>query len=547
LKNLYLLLLVFLTLNSQYLYSNQADSLRLIWENEELTDSLRFAALDEFYVLFSLVIPDSTLSVLDYYHELAISKGADRQVYRSAVRKGNILRHQDLIEEARTHYYEALIVAKEMNNARLEAIIIGNFGNLHLDQGEYFESIKRYNEAKKIFSTEDDKLGEARMLNGIGAINSQIGNNDIALVHYEKALNIYKELDAKDISYPILNSTTILMNIGLLYTKDNLLIKAEASFLEALKILKPYNYKIYILGCYNTLAHIYLELNQVEKSLLYANKGFDIAKELDINREILRSKILLATINYQNNKSIQQLVNILEQVSENGSLEMKRGVYELLYIGYKFQDKLDMSLKMYELFNLYNDSIQKSIESYAVARETVKSEYEKILFEAKLNSEIEKNDLKVTQIKNVVTIIITSILLILLLVYFIFLNNKKNNKKRDALLDEIKSLKENKVSPIVDPKDFELSKQKIDDHLKRVLNETDWKVLLILLDNPMVLNKEIAEKSNMSLDGISSSLRRMYEYFEVKDTKYKKISLIHSAIKISNASVINFMEKSILK
>jgi len=332
-----------------------------------------------------------------------------------------------------------------------------------------------------------------------------------------------------------------------LYTKDNLLIKAEASFLEALKILKPYNYKIYILGCYNTLAHIYLELNQVEKSLLYANKGFDIAKELDINREILRSKILLATINYQNNKSIQQLVNILEQVSENGSLEMKRGVYELLYIGYKFQDKLDLSLKMYELFNLYNDSIQKSIESYAVARETVKSEYEKILFEAKLNSEIEKNDLKVTQIKNVASIIITSMLLILLLVYFIFLNNKKNNKKRDALLEEIKSLKENKVSPIVDPKDFELSKQKIDDHLKRVLNETDWKVLLILLDNPMVLNKEIAEKSNMSPDGISSSLRRMYEYFEVKDTKYKKISLIHSAIKISNSTVINFKDKSIFK
>ena len=548
-KNLYFLLLVFLTLNSQYLYSNQLDSLRLTWENEELTDSLRFAALDEFHVLFSLVMPDSTLSVLDYYHELAISKGADRQVYRSAVRKGNILRHQDRIEEARTHYYEALIIAKKMNNARLEAIIIGNFGNLHLDQGEYFESIKRYNEAKKIFSTEDDKLGEARMLNGIGAINSQIGNNDIALVHYEKALNIYKELDTKDISYPILNSTTILMNIGLLYTKDNLLIKAEASFLEALKILKPYNYKIYILGCYSTLAHIYLELNQIDKSLLYANKGFDIAKELDIKREILRSKILLATINYKKNKSksIQQLVNILDQVSENGSLEMKREVYELLYIGYKFQDKLDLSLKMYELFNLYNDSIQKSIESYAVARETVKSEYEKILFEAKLNSEIEKNDLKVTQIKNVAAIIITSMLLILLLVYFIFLNNKKNNKKRDALLEEIKSLKENKVSPIVDPKDFELSKQKIDDHLKRVLNETDWKVLLILLDNPMVLNKEIAEKSNMSLDGISSSLRRMYEYFEVKDIKYKKISLIHSAIKISNATVINFMDRSILK
>ena len=478
-------------------------------------------------------MPDSTLSVLDYYHELAISKGADRQVYRSAVRKGNILRLQDRIEEARTHYYEALIIAKKMNNARLEAIIIGNFGNLHLDQGEYFESIKDYNKAKKIFSTEDDKLGEARMLNGIGAINSRIGNNDIALVHYEEALNIYKELDAKNISYPILNSTTILMNIGLLHTKDNLLIKAEASFLEALKILKPYNYKIYILGCYNTLARIYLELNQVERSLLYANKSFDIAKELDTQSGILESKILLATINYQKNKSIQQLESILEQVSINGSLEMKSEVYELLYIGYKVQNRLDLSLKMYELYNLYNDSIQKNIDSYSIARENVKNEYEKILFESQLENEKEKNILKLNQIKKIAFIIFISIFLILLLIYFIVLNNKKSNRKRDAFLEEIKFLKENKVNAILDSNKFELSKQKIDSYLNRVLNETDWKVLLILLDNPMVLNKEIAEKSNMSIDGIGSSLRRMYEYFEINETKYKKVALIHKVVNIS--------------
>ncbi len=534
-KNLYFLLLVFLTLNSQYLYSNQADTLRLIWENEELTDSLRFAALDEFHVLFSLVMPDSTLSVLDYYHELAISKGADRQVYRSAVRKGNILRHQDRIEEARTHYYEALIIAKKMNNARLEAIIIGNFGNLHLDQGEYFESIKRYNEAKKIFSTEDDKLGEARMLNGIGAINSRIGNNDIALVHYEKALNIYKELDTKNISYPILNSTTILMNIGLLYTKDNLLIKAEASFLEALKILKPYNYKIYILGCYNTLARIYLELNQIENSLLFANKSFDIAKELDTQSGILESKILLTTINYQLNKdkSIEQLANIFESISGDGSLEMKREVSELLYIGYKFQNRLDLSLKMYELYNLYNDSIQKNIDSYSITRENVKNEYEKILFESKLENEKEKKILKLNQIKKIALIIFISIFLVLLLIYFIVLNNNKNTKKRDDLLEQIKFHKENKLSTILDSNKFELSKQKIDNYLSRELNETDWKVLLLLLENPMVLNIEIAEKSNMSIDGIGSSLRRMYEYFEINETKYKKVALIHKAVNIS--------------
>ena len=141
--------------------------------------------------LFALVSPDSTLIVLDYYHNLAISKGADRQVYRSAVRKGNILRLQNRIEEARIYYDEALVIAKKMNNARLEAIIIGNFANLHLDKGEYFEAIKKYNKAKKIFSAEADKVSEARMLNGIGAINSRIGNDDIALAFSVNIISIY--------------------------------------------------------------------------------------------------------------------------------------------------------------------------------------------------------------------------------------------------------------------------------------------------------------------------------------------------------------------
>ena len=101
------------------------------------------------------------------------------------------------------------------------------------------------------------------------------------------------------------------------------------------------------------------------------------------------------------------------------------------------------------------------------------------------------------------------------------------------MLEEIKFLKENKVNAILDSNKLELSKQKIDSHLNRVLNETDWRVLLILLDNPMVLNKEIAEKSNMSIDGIGSSLRRMYDYFEINQTKYKKVALIHKAVNIS--------------
>ena len=82
---------------------------------------------------------------------------------------------------------------------------------------------------------------------------------------------------------------------------------------------------------------------------------------------------------------------------------------------------------------------------------------------------------------------------------------------------------------------FELNKEKIDRNINRVLNETDWSILQILLENPTVMNKEISEKAMLSVDGVGSSLRRMYNYFEIRDTKYKKIALLNKVVKISES------------
>lgn len=86
---------------------------------------------------------------------------------------------------------------------------------------------------------------------------------------------------------------------------------------------------------------------------------------------------------------------------------------------------------------------------------------------------------------------------------------------------------------MVDTQAFALNREKVEESIDRKLNETDWKVLQILLDDPMITNKEIASKAFLSEDGIGSSLRRMYEYFDVKETKYKKIALLMNAIKRS--------------
>ena len=114
------------------------------------------------------------------------------------------------------------------------------------------------------------------------------------------------------------------------------------------------------------------------------------------------------------------------------------------------------------------------------------------------------------------------------------MRNKKNAQQRNRLLEEIKVLKNQNLT-VVSYDKFELNKEKIDRYINRVLNETDWSILQILLDNPIVMNKEISEKAMLSVDGVGSSLRRMYDYFEIRDTKYKKIALLNKVIKISES------------
>ena len=533
-NKLFLYIVLFFSTVSYHVYSNsQSDSLRLVWQNEELSDSARFEALDEYYDLYVHVMPDSVFSSLNFYYDLAIEKKAERQIYRAFLRKGNIYRNQNKKEEALNQYRLARNVAQNMNNSQLEAIVIGNFGNIHLDIGEYFEAIKFYNEAKDIFVKENDYDGEGRMLNGIGAINTKIGNYDLALTHYNKALIAYNKADK---SY--LNIAVISMNIGLIHFYKKSFIKAENVFNDAIKILHPKNDIFYLKDCYYMLGLIKLELNDIELADLYATKSLKLNKQLDIGAGILTSKILKAKILYETDKdrAVREIEGLLNQVSESSNLEMKQSVYEFLYDAYKDYENWKLSLKMHELLLVYTDSIEQRKNSFKVVREEVKNEYKTKLYENQLKYENDKAELKIKQVKTTSFITVFFVIIISILLFFMILRIKQNTQRRNMLLEEIKLLKKQKFSSISENNKFELNKQKLDNNIERVLNETDWAILNILIKEPTAMNKHIAEKANLSIDGVGSSLRRMYGYFEIKETKYKKIALLHKVIKISQSS-----------
>ena len=193
---------------------------------------------------------------------------------------------------------------------------------------------------------------------------------------------------------------------------------------------------------------------------------------------------------------------------------------------------------MIEKHTVYKDSFQLEKNKILIVKETIKSEYENKLQESKAINEKESAIVRLTYTYRIYFILSLTILLVILFVYVQRVKNLKTRKELDSLLLEINTLKrKEKLNLLVDSSNFELNQERIQKSINRKLNKTDWGVLNVLLDNPEVSNKEISEKVFLSIDGIGSSLRRMYSFLKLKETKYKKVLLLKKAIEISNNNV----------
>ena len=527
-----LLFLVCITLTNSYA---QSDSLRLIWLDEKQNDSIRFHALEEYYDINNQIKPDSTLVALDYHYELANEKKATLQLYRATKRKGNIHRLKGNYDIAMEAYIEAESIAKRLNDPILQAKIMGNMGNVFVYKQDYKQATEYFSKALKLYQELNNSDGESNMLTSLGSVFLIINNYDLALEYYEKSLSILNKRGFEDRSTAI-----IFINIGWTNFEKELYQDAKTYYEKGLKILQVKNEKFFIADCYSVLASIHLKLNQLEKANEYANKNLALNKELDIKSGIINAEIIILKIYFETDvdEALKRGESILANLPADTFKEFKRDLYELLYKCYKSQNKFDLSLKMYENYTVYNDSIQQEKNSFAVVSEAVKNDFELQVYENKLENEKGKAALKVLQFKRTFVILITSSLLIFSVVFYFRSKIKKNQAKRELLLNEIEKLKSNASKELmVDSNKFELDREKIEHSINRKLNPTDWKILNVLMEDPVITNKEIAEKVFMSLDGVGSSLRRMYEYFNIKESKYKKISLLLEGIKISNNSI----------
>ena len=532
-KTLLTSIITFSHLNT-LLAQTPSDSLKLIWTDVNKSDSLRFKSISEFYYTNTYAQPDSIISLTEYHYNLAKQKNSTKQMagalnersYAYYI-KGDLNKSSDVLKQS-------IKLFKLINEPKNLAVIQSNLGNIYLEEKKYLEAFLSFNESLKFIKKENLKTSESRLLTKIGEIYSILDELDLAMNYFNEAetICIANEVSKKNQLGSILENKAEVY-----YRLKNFKLAIDYSK-KAIKEFNQSNNKYDIAKCYLLMAKSYNQINDEIKALENLEKSLQLNYELNNNSNIINALLLKSNIIYNSNplKALKAAENILKLITKQTSNEIKVELYELLYKCYKYNNQTDLALLMIEEKSKCNNSIQLENNRIYIIKQTIKNDYQHQL---EINNAIKNNEkdiLKKTYKKNIFIVIVLILIIVTLLIIKERKKNRINIKSLENLLIEIDALKrKEKLNVIIESKNYSLNKNKIGSYINKKLNKTDWKVLNILLENPEITNKAISDLAFLSIDGIGSSLRRMYVYFDITETNYKKVVLVKKAIEISSS------------
>jgi len=535
LKKLKIVLFFFISIGSTSpLFSQiKKDSLKNIWVNTTISDSLRFKAIKDYYYKNTYAKPDAVITLTKYHYQLGKEKGSVKQMADALNERSYAHYIKGDLNASIEALKQSISLFEKINDTKNLVVIQSNLGSIYKEQKDYLKAFNSFNTSLKIIRELKLKTSEARILAEIGDIYSILDELDLAMEYFDESLTICV---ARKISKQNQIGSIFLKKAEIYYKKKQYNLAKEYSN-KAINEFKETSNKFDLSECYILLAKVNKKLSKKTQALEYTNKALAINYEIDnnskiIEAQILKSYLLLDTKPAQAKNLSEKSLQLLKPETSN---KIKADLYKLLYECYKKSNQTNRALSMIEKHTIFRDSFQLERNKILIIKETIKSEYEQKLQQNKAINEKENAIVKLTYTYKIYFVISITILLVILFVYVFRTKNIKTRKELDALLLEINTLKrKEQLNIMVNASDFELNKEKIQSSINRKLNKTDWSVLNVLLQNPEASNKQIAEEVFLSIDGIGSSLRRMYQFFDLKQTKYKKVLLIKRAIEISN-------------
>ena len=508
------------------------DSLHNIWMDQNLSDSIRFDAINKYYDENTFSFPDSSLLVAQYHLDLAKSIDSKDQLARAFNEMAIISFIVGELDSSKIFLNNAVVIRELIKDSLGVARLNVNIGNIFREEDNYQLAVKHFMKSEQTLLELEEFGFLGDVVNNIGLLYDDLNMEHLASVYFFKAMKYYMKVGLEK------TNGNIWLNIGANYLQRDELDSAIFYFDKSYELLKSSNNKWSLSNYYHEMAILKSEYGDSLSALNLIDSCLFLLKELGNQNSISSGTLLKAELLVSSHPEMafSLLQDIIELPQNNSNHSIKLGAYKLLYEYYKKQNRIPLALTMLEKYSLYYDSVNLNDNKLEMVREVLVSQHEKQLFDAKLLNQEVQNSLKIKQTHQFYSALLFSFSLIITILFFLRYRINKHQQERLLLIEKLEKIKKKSTLSLpINVKSVTLNRSRIEHNLNRKLNQTDWKVLETLLDNPVISNNKLAGHLNLSLEGVSSSLRRMYVEFDISKSKYMKIALILEVIRRSNS------------
>lgn len=538
-RSLILVLLVLTGLGSSA-QDSPKDSLSAVWSDEQRPLAERYQAMEAFYIKYSNDTPKEVIEISKVHYDLALRNNNGQQLVKALNNRALAYLVQGQVDSSLSSLERCVQIADTLEDKLIQAKLLGNMGNLERELGHLPKAVEYYRGSLAFFSESGDLDIQARLLSNIGLVYHDIKELDLAYLYLDSARGIYEEERSLE------ENGYLWLIMGTIHHDQGEYDKAMELCQLGIETFESQNNTLSLSDSYQLIAKIHLARSLPDSALVYLNRSLEINRAIGNVNRVGQNQMLLADIHFEDKPELAK--ELAEEVEATLPLYTSKKVisnaYELLYKNAKREGDANKALEMNEKFMSYKDSIEIEEQRIALIRQAMNESFEVERSQDLLARQEERQTLERQQSSRTTLIVSIGLATIALLVFLMRMRQRSQEKERLELLAELEELRtaksstqEDGITPaIVFSEGFQLDRVKIRRSIEKDLNETDWKVLELLAKDPVMSNRELAERSYRSIDGIGSSLRRMYVLFSVKESKYKKISLILKAIKLSGSN-----------
>jgi tetratricopeptide (TPR) repeat protein len=395
---LQLIIFLYCCFNNNTLAQNIKDSLETVWKNSALSDSIRLKALSEIagnVYLYSN--PDSSFIYADSLQQFAEKVQNKKQIANALNLKGISFVMRGNYHHAIDYINKSLKISEEINDKNGISNSTNSLGIIYQNQKDFKKSLEYFNRFYDIKQEIKDTIGMANALSNIGLAQSNLGLKEDALITHLRSIDYRKHLGDK------LGLANSYANIGNLYNDDKKIELALESFLNSLELFKQINNAYGQAALYFNIGKLYLENKNLQLAHAYTDSGYATAIKSQVKQQLAFGN-------------------------------------DLLYKIYKEKGDFEKALYHYENAVLIRDSLNNDENKKMLLQKQFEFEYERK--EAKILEEQKK--------QRMITFFIAVISVFTAFILFLVYRNLKQTKKQKKLIENQKSVLEEKQKEILD-------------------------------------------------------------------------------------------------